>query len=210
MLTKALGDIMDAIRLPERDLAELLIVAARCAGERSAGPRAVGHLLDVVTRVVPCELAVWSWYHLHPRRELRTVAGGSRRAEVRGRVLRPAGVVSELVMELSHEVDDMSIVILMRERAAPFDEHDRLVMRLLRPHVDAALRPFVHPRPVVSRRELDVLRLVGAGLTNAQVARRLGIAEATVAKHLEHVFARTGARSRAQAVAMCAELLEDH
>jgi DNA-binding CsgD family transcriptional regulator len=63
---------------------------------------------------------------------------------------------------------------------------------------------------VVSRRELDVLRLVGAGLTNAQVARRLGIAEATVAKHLEHVFARTGARSRAQAVAMCAELIEDH
>jgi hypothetical protein len=73
-----------------------------------------------------------------------TVAGAPRRAEVRGRVLRPAGVVSELVMELSHEVDDMSVVILMRERAAPFDEHDRLVMRLLRPHVDAALRPYVH------------------------------------------------------------------
>ena len=37
--------------------------------------------------------------------------------------------------------------------------------------------------------------------------RRLGIAEATVAKHLEHVCARTGVQGRAQAVAMCWDAL---
>ncbi len=51
--------------------------------------------------------------------------------------------------------------------------------------------------------------LVREGMTNVQVARRLGIAPATVAKHLEHVFARTGARSRTEAVTLCADLLDD-
>ncbi len=123
-------------------------------------------------------------------------------------LVEPAGVESEIGMVLTHEPDEANVIVLSRGSGTPFDERDRLLLMLLRPHVDAALRRVMHPRPVVSPRELEVLRLVREGMTNAQVARRLGIAEATVAKHLEHVFSRTGARSRTHAVALCAELLD--
>jgi DNA-binding CsgD family transcriptional regulator len=46
--------------------------------------------------------------------------------------------------------------------------------------------------------ELSVVRLVRAGLTNAQIANRLSISPNTVKTHLLHVFAKLGTRTRAE------------
>ncbi len=51
-------------------------------------------------------------------------------------------------------------------------------------------------------REEDVLRLIALGLPNKQIAVRLGLAERTVATHMERLFVRLGAHSRAEAVAI--------
>jgi DNA-binding NarL/FixJ family response regulator len=51
----------------------------------------------------------------------------------------------------------------------------------------------------LTAREEEVLRLVGAGLANKQIARRLGIAERTVKAHLTSVFATIGVTDRTQA-----------
>jgi DNA-binding NarL/FixJ family response regulator len=48
-------------------------------------------------------------------------------------------------------------------------------------------------------RERDVLALVARGLTDAAIAGRLGIAEATVHKHLEHVYRKLSVTNRVSA-----------
>jgi DNA-binding NarL/FixJ family response regulator len=51
----------------------------------------------------------------------------------------------------------------------------------------------------LSEREREVLALVASGLSNKQIARRLGIVEATVKTHLTNIFTRIGATDRTQA-----------
>jgi DNA-binding NarL/FixJ family response regulator len=49
-------------------------------------------------------------------------------------------------------------------------------------------------------REAEVLALIAEGLTNAEIADRLVVSAATVKTHVNHIFAKTGARDRAAAV----------
>ena len=54
--------------------------------------------------------------------------------------------------------------------------------------------------PGLSKRELEVLRLVAGGATNREAARTLFISETTVKTHLLHLFEKLGVRDRAAAV----------
>ena len=88
------------------------------------------------------------------------------------------------------------------------DEGNRVVARLLRPHLEEAFRRAARQVPVLTPREREVLLLVRDGLGNAAIARALGVAESTVVKHLEHVYARIGAHSRTQALRLCGTALD--
>jgi len=84
-----------------------------------------------------------------------------------------------------------------------FSERDRALLVLLRPHLyqaclDAERRR--HPVPRLTPRQNDLLRLLAAGHTNAQIARRLRISEGTVRTHLENIYDRLGVSSRTAAV----------
>jgi DNA-binding NarL/FixJ family response regulator len=52
----------------------------------------------------------------------------------------------------------------------------------------------------LSAREVEVLTLIAAGLSNAEIAHQLVLSNATIKTHINHIFAKTGARDRAQAV----------
>jgi LuxR family maltose regulon positive regulatory protein len=62
------------------------------------------------------------------------------------------------------------------------------------------------PLPELTPRETDVLRLVAAGLTNAQIAERLVISEHTVHRHVTNLLRKLGLPSRAAAAAHAALL----
>jgi DNA-binding CsgD family transcriptional regulator len=56
-------------------------------------------------------------------------------------------------------------------------------------------------RQVLTARELEVLRLIAAGLTNRSIADRLSISEKTVARHISNLFLKLGLSSRSAATA---------
>jgi DNA-binding NarL/FixJ family response regulator len=72
-------------------------------------------------------------------------------------------------------------------------------------HVLAALtEPAPEPEAELpdglTPREVEVLALIAEGLMNAEIAERLVVSAATVKTHVNHIFAKTGVRDRAQAV----------
>ena len=62
------------------------------------------------------------------------------------------------------------------------------------------------PIEPLSERELDVLRLLSEGLTNAAIAEELVVAQSTVKTHINHIYAKLGVTQRTQAVARAREL----
>jgi ATP/maltotriose-dependent transcriptional regulator MalT len=67
----------------------------------------------------------------------------------------------------------------------------------------APLQPLVEP---LSPRELEVLRLLAAGLSNQEIAGRLIVAVGTVKTHVHNVCGKLGAPNRGRAVALAREL----
>lgn len=58
----------------------------------------------------------------------------------------------------------------------------------------------------MTKRELEILQLLAAGLSNREIAEQIFVTENTVKTHLSHVFQKLGARRRTQAVQMGKEL----
>lgn len=93
--------------------------------------------------------------------------------------------------------------LFARGSGSDFDERDRAVLSLLRPHLHAAYLAAERRRLGVSpltQRQREIMEYVAAGFSNVQIARRTGVSEATVRKHLENVFQRLNVTSRTAAV----------
>jgi NarL family two-component system response regulator LiaR len=88
-----------------------------------------------------------------------------------------------------------------------------LGLRLTRKTETVVVREVMVPAPVdfvrdqarlqalaITPRELEVLELIAAGLSNKEIAQRVFVSENTVKTHLSRVFDKLGARRRTQAV----------
>jgi ATP/maltotriose-dependent transcriptional regulator MalT len=71
--------------------------------------------------------------------------------------------------------------------------------------VEALMRADTDDDHGLSRRELEVLRLVAAGRTNREIAATLVLSEHTVARHVQNIFRKLGVSSRTAAAAFAFE-----
>jgi DNA-binding NarL/FixJ family response regulator len=102
---------------------------------------------------------------------------------------------------LTKDADAEAIARALRSAAAGQSTVDGELQRRL---VEAATRST--PQRVkeiegLTAREIEVLRLIAAGLSNTEIARTLVVSEATVKTHVNHLFTKARLRDRAQAVA---------
>jgi len=94
-------------------------------------------------------------------------------------------------------------LICLRERGSDFSERDRFFLSLLRPHLERAFwlgRRAREEPPSLTRRQLQIMRMVQTGLTNGQIAHQMELSEGTVQTHLNNIYARLHVPSRTAAV----------
>ena len=79
---------------------------------------------------------------------------------------------------------------------------DEFLPRSRLPSVPEVSAPATEPSSDnLTPREVDVLRLIAAGRTNAEISRELVLSERTVARHITNLYGKIGARSKASATA---------
>jgi DNA-binding response OmpR family regulator len=114
--------------------------------------------------------------------------------------------------------DSVGIILISGERKESMDRAAGLLLGA----DDYMVKPFVldellarvqrlakRSRPIartvvagLTRRELEILRLLACGMDHMEIARDLVITSKTVEKHIEHILLKLGVHSRAQAVAL--------
>lgn len=61
-------------------------------------------------------------------------------------------------------------------------------------------KAFTRIRDALTQRELEVLRLLTAGLSNAAIAENLGVSEGTIKSHVHSIYDKVGIRGRVQLI----------
>jgi DNA-binding NarL/FixJ family response regulator len=108
-----------------------------------------------------------------------------------------AGALGYLVHGTFGEDELVSCVLAAASGNAVFGAPAMAALRAGRPS-QAPRRPD-HD---LSARQVEIMDLIAVGSSNADIARELFLAEKTVKNHINHIFARLGVRSRAEAVSL--------
>ena len=199
--------LADDQRVVREGLATLLglIPGIDVVGTAADGEEAIGLVVALAPDVVLMDLRMPRCDGVEATRRLRELGSPAR------------------VVVLTTFADDRSVVDALRAGARGFltkdagaAEIERAIAAVVRG--EAAIDPAVQHHVVaavagasaeaarpqlpdgLTTREAEVLSLIAEGLSNAEIASRLVVSEATVKSHINHIFTKTGVRDRAQAV----------
>ena len=168
--------------------AQALELLARLAAE--------GHLPDVVLMdlqmAAPDGIAVTREVRSRYR-EVEVVALTSFGEEARVHAALEAGATGYLLKDA--EADEVASAIRAAHRGEL--QLDPAIARRLMQQLRAT--PSDDPAAKLTARELEVLRVIGAGRANKEIAAELGISERTARTHVSNILGKLGLHSRTQA-----------
>jgi two-component system, NarL family, nitrate/nitrite response regulator NarL len=153
----------------------------------AARRESVEYVKDVVTSAPECKVVAFGVHETDE--EILPLAAAGTAGYVR------AGVASDDVVSVLERVMRDELPCSARAAASFYRE----VAMLSRPGGERAERRAATPR--VSRRELQVARLIDRGLSNKQIARALGIEPATVKNHVHNLCEKLRVHRRGAAAA---------
>ena len=171
------------------------------------------------------EPVVWEIRHERPvrhRHEVSADVGARRLTDVatsrqlrRSRAyaqwFRPQHVDHQLTVGLDAPLRHTKVFLLSRGGGRDFSERDCAVLDALRPYLGARYALWEARRRIdvaavarpeaLTPREREIVALLRAGLSNAEIAGRLSIAPGTVRRHLENVYGKLDVHTRTAALA---------
>ncbi len=182
----------------ERQIELLTFVRLLIAEERTA---AALRVLDAIQAQVDATGRVGELVEVHLLRALTHRAGGDHPSALFAidqaiRAGEPGGYVRVFA-------DEGEAAAPLLRHVTARGTHREYAQRLLAVVDGSALAPLLHQSggaDALSERELEVLRLVAAGLPNRDVGLRLFISEKTVKKHLSNILGKLETTNRTQAV----------
>lgn len=132
----------------------------------------------------------------HPRTATMLLAHDANARLLNG--AHQAGV--SLVLPLAADLNELSAwVAVLAESAQP--QPLAIWLQLAAAHTRTALLPETYALPLAAQQR-RLLGLMARGLTNAGIARELGLSEKTVRNHVSRLLGKLGARTRTEAVLM--------
>src|SRR5450755_2395261 len=108
-----------------------------------------------------------------------------------GEPIRLIGITQDITdAKLAHEA--------LQSTSADLERHATELQQLA---LRTAIEPPATPHAPLTPRQLEILRLIAHGLTNAAIAQRLVVTEGTIKWHVKQILAKTASSNRAEAVA---------
>jgi LuxR family maltose regulon positive regulatory protein len=186
--------------------------AAHDVASLSAGIELADRLIDLAQQGQYLPIALVA---LFLRARLQAALGNDRASQAD---ISTALELAELERGILLIVDEGPAIVLLlqaaADRAATPDRLKQYARELLAafPATDRAMLPSEIPVAAeqlivpLSKRELEILQLIGEGYSNQEIADRLVITLHTVKKHSSNIFTKLGVTSRTQAVARARQL----
>ncbi len=148
---------------------------------------------DHVAAMVAFEEAAATWANIHVTREPLC-------AWAAGEAARLAGRTGDATVRLEAALASAELLGM-----TPLAARVRRSLRLLGRRLPQALAARPVPAGFLTRREREVVDLIGRGLTNIEIARRMGLGRPTVSRMISNAMVKLDASSRAQLVAVAVE-----
>lgn len=135
------------------------------------------------------------------------------------RCFEPFGLYYSVDLSIMYKDRLLGLLALYRQKVqGDFTDRELFMLQLLAEHLNARFYHEATPDPSssedlllkkaalkygLSERESEILSMIIAGMANDEISSALSIAPNTLKKHLQHIYAKTGIRSRTRLASLC-------